>query len=327
MKHAAFLSLLLLLTAHPLRAAEPVSDRPSIIVATGAKGEEAYAAPFALWAANWRIAGESAGAQLTALAPDKTDAHEQLRKALEGQSKETAAALWIVLLGHGSFDGRDGKFNLPGDDLAASELAAWLKPFQRPVIVICGFSASGAFLKPLSAPGRIVVTATRSGAESNYARLGGYLSETIASPSADLDKDGQTSLLEAWLAAAQRTAAFYKNDERLATEHPLLDDNGDGLGTPADWFQGIRVVKKSSDNRASDGLRAHQIHLVPSVSEKSWAPARRAERDALERELAQLREGKTAPPTDEYYTQLEAILLRLARVYREGESRPGPERE
>ena len=72
------------------------------------------------------------------------------------------------------------------------------------------------------------------------------LSEAIADPAADLDKDGQTSLLEAWLAAAQRTADFYKNEERLATEHSLLDDNGDGLGTPPDWFQGVRVVQESS---------------------------------------------------------------------------------
>jgi hypothetical protein len=146
------------------------------------------------------------------------------------------------------------------------------------------------------------------------------LSETIASPAADLDKDGQTSLLEAWLAAAQRTTEFYQNEERLATEHSLLDDNGDGLGTPADWFQGVRVVKKSSDQRAPDGLRAHQIHLLPSAAERALPAGRRAERDGVERELAQLRETKATLPADEYYAQLEALLLRLARLYRESSS-------
>ncbi len=312
-----------LLATLPLHA-DPTPDRPSLIIATGAGGEDTYATAFAQWTDHWQKAGAAASAQITPLKPGETNAREQLRKALEMEAKESSAALWLVLLGHGAFDGRDAKFNLPGDDLAVSELAAWLQPFQRPVVVVCGFSASGAFLKPLSAPGRIVLTATRSGAENNYARLGGYLSETIASPSADLDKDGQTSLLEAWLAAAQRTADFYKNEERLATEHPLLDDNGDGLGTPADWFQGVRVVKKSSDQRAPDGLRAHQMHLVPSAAERSLPAAERTKRDGLERELAQLRETKATLPEDEYYAQLEALLLRLARLYRESSAGAQP---
>jgi hypothetical protein len=312
----------LLLASWSLHAADPAPERASIIVATGASGEESYSTPFADWAANWQRAGAAADAHLVALKPGLNDALQQFHKALDDEAKESTAPLWIILIGHGSFDGKEGKFNLPGDDLSASDLASWLKPFRRAVVVICGFSASGAFLKPLSAPGRIVVAATRNGAENNYARLGGYLSETIADPTADLDKDGQTSLLEAWLAAAQRTADFYKNEERLATEHSLLDDNGDGFGTPADWFQGIRVVKKSSSAQAPDGLRAHQIHLLSNPAEKTWPPALRNERDQLERELAQLRETKASRAADEYYTQLEAILLRLAQLYRDGGEQP-----
>ncbi len=317
MKLPAFL-LLILAAVLPLRAAEPAPDRATVIIAVGASGEETYSGPFSEWATNWQKASNAAGAHLVTLNAGQHDAREQLHKALNDEPKESTAPLWIVMLGHGSFDGREGKFNLTGDDLAASDLAAWLKPFQRTVVVICGFSASGAFLKPLSTPGRIIVTATRNGAENNYSRLGGYLSETIADPSADLDKDGQTSLLEAWLAAAQRTADFYKSEDRLATEHSLLDDNGDGMGTPPDWFQGVRVVKKSSTKQAPDGLRAHQIQLVPSATEKGLPPELRDERNKLERELAHLRETKANQPVDEYYAKLEAILVRLARLYREG---------
>ncbi len=256
----------------PLHAADPVPDRATVIIAVGASGEETYSAPFSAWAANWQKAGDAAGAHLITLRDGQHDARDQMQKALNDEPKQSTAPLWIVMLGHGSFDGREAKFNLTGDDLSASELASLLKPFHRTVIVVCGFSASGAFLKPLSAPGRIIVTATKNGAENNYSRLGGYLSETIADPAADLDKDGQTSLLEAWLAAAQRTADFYKDEERLATEHSLLDDNGDGFGTPPDWFQGVRVVKKSSTKQAPDGLRAHQIQLVPSATESALPP-------------------------------------------------------
>jgi hypothetical protein len=297
-----------------LRAEEAPSPA-SIIIAVGAGGESEYADAFTHWAANWRKAGEAAGARITSIDKNEPDSLAQLRKALAAELTDGSAELWLVLLGHGTFDGQEPKFNLPGDDLAASELASLLKPFHRTVIVICGFSASGAFLKPLSAPGRVIITATKSGAENNFTRFSGYLSEAIADPAADLDKDGQTSLLEAWLAAAQRTAAYYKDEERLATEHSLLDDNGDGLGTPADWFHGVRVVKKSTTHHAPDGLRAHQIHLVPNAAERALSPALRAERGAIEKELAQLRDVKASLPEDMYFTQLEALLLRLAHLY------------
>jgi hypothetical protein len=309
------------MTGRLLAAAEP-QERASVIMVVGAGGESNYADTFARWTTEWQTACAIADAKTTTIKADDKDALLHLRQALEAEPKETPTALWLVLLGHGSFDSRDGKFNLAGDDLAASELAAWLKPFHRPVIIICGFSASGAFLKPLSAPDRILIAATKSGAENNYARLGGYLAETIADPSADLDKDGQTSLLEAWLAAAQRTAGFYQNADRLATEHSLLDDNGDGFGTPPDWFQGVRAVKQSSDHRAPDGFRAHQLYLVPSAAEKALPLAVRTERDALERELAQLREVKAAMPEEVYYTQLEALLVRLAHVYQQAKTPP-----
>ena len=133
---------------------------------------------------------------------------------------------------------------------------------HRPLIIVAAFSSSGAWLDPLKAPNRVILTATRSGSEENFSRLGQYLPGSFTDPTADLDQDGQVSLLEAWLISARKTAEFYSGEGRLATEHSLLEDNGDGRGTPPDWFQGVRAVKKSKDNALPDGLRAHQIHLV-----------------------------------------------------------------
>ncbi|MDR3401306.1 MAG: hypothetical protein P4L99_02315 [Chthoniobacter sp.] len=314
--------LALLAVATPCLAAEDATPPASIIVAIGTGGELTYADAFAHWAANWRKAGEAAGAQFKSVNGDEADSLVHLRQILDAEPKDGPAELWLVLLGHGTFDGHEAKFNLVGDDLTASELASLLKPFHRPVIVVCGFSASGAFLKPLSAAGRVIITATKTGSENNFARFGGYLSEAIADPAADLDKDGQTSLLEAWLSAAQRTAAYYKDEGRLATEHSLLDDNGDGLGTPPDWFQGVRVVKKSTSNHAPDGLRAHQIHLVPNAAERALSPAMRAERDGIEKELAQLREVKSSMPEEMYFNQLESLLVRLAHLYQKQDAPP-----
>jgi len=307
------------------RAEEVGKERASVIVAVGAAGEEQYGETFSKWAANWQKAAASGDARIATIGvgAEEKENVARLKQALEAEPKETSVPLWLVLLGHGSFDGREGKFNLRGDDIAASELAKWLATFRRPVVVICGFSASGAFLKPLSAPDRVVIVATKSGAENNFARFGGHISEAIADPAADLDKDGQTSVLEAWLSAAQRVADFYKAEERLATEHSLLDDNGDGLGTPADWFSGVRLVKRSADQRAPDGLRAHQLHLVPSAAERALPATVRAERDKLERELSALRDAKASMSEDDYYHKLEELMLRLGRLYREGKPRDG----
>ena len=170
------------------------------------------------------------------------------------------------------------------------------------------------FMTKLSAPGHIIITATRSGYEQNYARLGQYISEAITDPTADLDKDGQVSLLEAFLMASHRVAEFYKGEARLATEHALLDDNGDGLGTPADWFRGVRAVKRAKDNATPDGWRANQFFLIRSEAERKVPPAIRAQRDELEVGVAKLREQKGKLDEEEYYRQLEKLALELARL-------------
>lgn len=315
------LSLLLaaLLITVCARAADD-ADRPTVLIVTGAGGDGNYADTFAKWAADWQRASDSAGAKAVPIGLDKegpTD-RERLKSALESERKDGLQEMWLVLLGHGTADAKEAKFNLRGDDIAVSEIATWLKPFQRPVVVVCAFSASGAWLKPLAAPGRVVLVATKSASENNYSRFGGHLAGAIADPAADVDKDGETSLLEAWLVAARKTADFYREEGRIATEHALLDDNADGLGTPADWFSGVRAVKKGKDNARPDGLRAAQIHLVRSAAERALTADQRAERDGLERELAGLRERKATMKEDEYYREIEAILLKLARIYRGG---------
>ena len=198
-----------------------------------------------------------------------------------------------------------------------SSSPTWLAPIKRPVAVIDCASASAPFLNKLSGPGRVVITATRSGSEQNFARFGEALAEAIADPRADLDKDGQVSLLEAYLTAGARTAEWYKTRSRLATEHALLDDNGDHLGTPADWFKGIRAIRRAKDGATPDGLRAHQLPLIPSDRERAIPPEVRQRRNALEIALAALRDRKAQLPEADYYAQLEPLMVELARLYRD----------
>jgi hypothetical protein len=199
--------------------------------------------------------------------------------------------------------------------VSATELAAWLQSFRRPLAVIDTSSSSAPFLNKLSATNRVIITATRSGNEQNFTRFGQYFAEAITSPDADLDKDGQVSLLEAFLIASRRTTEFYKVEGRIATEHALIDDNGDGLGTQADWFRGLRAIKAPKDKAAVDGGLAQQFHLLRSEAENRLTEEQRKRRDQIEHAVLRHREKKGKVSDDEYYRDLEKMLLELARLY------------
>jgi len=313
------LPVVLLLSTLIAAAARAQTNEPrSLVLVIGAPGEPEYAQQFSSWAELWKKAAAKGGLQTFVVGEDQDKPDEDLGRLLGVLTNEVAkpaGELWLVFIGHGTFDGRFAKFNLRGPDLSAADLAAALKPCRRALVVIQCASASGPFLSALSAPGRVIITATRSGYEVNATRFGGYLAQAIADPAADLDKDGQTSLLEAYLAASHLVEQFYKEQGRLMTEHALLDDNGDGLGTPPDWFRGVRAVKSAADAKSVDGLRTHQMFLVPGEAERQLSPELRARRDALEQELGVLRSRKSKVNEDEYYRQLEGILLETARLY------------
>ena len=295
------------------------AERPTVLIVVGAPGAPEYGGGFVQWAGRWESAAEKAGAKFLRVGDgptgEKTD-RRRFEALIRAEPKESADALWLVLIGHGTFDGRTAKFNLRGPDVSAAELADWLAPFKRPLAVVNCASASAPFINRLSAPGRVVVTATKSGYELNYARFGDYLSAAMATGAADLDKDEETSLLEAFLLASARTAEFYEQDARLATETALIDDNGDGLGTPAGWFRGTWATRRAKDGASLDGSRARQLHLIRSRPEQGMPREVRARRDELERAVAELRQSKGEKTNeDEYYARLEPLLVELARLY------------
>lgn len=292
-------------------------DHTSVILVVGAPGTQEYGTNFLSQAARWQSACRQADARLmtVGLKPaSETNDLELLKQTLADEPKDGSGQLWLVLIGHGTFEANEAQFNLRGPDFSATDLATWLKPFHRPMAIIDTTACSGPFINKLSAPNRVIVTATRSGDEQNFTRLGQYLAEALTDPKADIDQDGQVSLLEAFLTASRQVGDFYKLQGRLAPEHALLDDNGDGLGTPPDWFRGLRPVKKPVKGQA-DGLLAQQFRLIPSPEERNLTPEQTAQRDSLEKAVLLLREKKTQMPEADYYRELESLLLRLARFY------------
>jgi len=325
----------------------PDAPRADVVIVVGAPGAPDYAPLFAEWSARWERAAELGNARATVIGsassplskgeigavvdhlharatpPNppserrdevKTD-RDRLKSALVDAAQVADRPLWLVLIGHGTFDRRTARFNLRGPDFSAQELGEWLKPLARPVAVIDCTAGSAPFMGAVTGPQRVVITATKGGAELNFARFGDFLSQSITDPAADLDKDDQVSLWEAFLSASRRTAEFYQTDGRLMTEHALLDDNGDGQGTRADEFVGLQPAPNVKDRADTlDGSVAHQWHLVPSDAEAALPPEIRARRNALELKIVALRQQKKDLNEDEYFDRLEALLIELARL-------------
>lgn len=298
-------------------ADEGTTTKPKVIVVIGAEGSPEFGEQFRAWSERWLSAAEKGSADFEIIGSETGDEsdHDRLKAAIGKLAGESNSPAWIVLIGHGTFDGQAAKFNLRGPDVTANELADWLKPVQRPLAVINCASASAPFVNRLAGKNRVVIASTRSGNEQNFARFGKYMAEAVDDLSADLDKDAQVSLLEAYLTACRRLEEFYAQESRLATEHALLDDNGDGLGTPATWFRGLRATQRAKDGASLDGTRAHQFHLVASGRELQIPAAARERRDKLEMDIANLRSEKERLSEEEYFTRLEPFMLELSRIY------------
>jgi hypothetical protein len=319
--------------SQPAVSGSTAGDHQDLILIVGAPGTEEYRATFETWASRWQdaaVRGRVACHRIPgpAVSPDGAAADSSAtRDALEAVVREQAARsgsepLWIVFLGHGTFDGRAARWNLPGRDVAAGELAGWLADQQRPVIVIACASCSSPFINELAAPWRIVVAATKDGQQVQYSRFGEFLSQAISGLDGDIDRDGQTSLLEAWLFAARRTAGFYETEGRLATEHSLLDDNHDGKGTRMEVFTGDKPAANVTSDQPLDGEAARRWHFVRSPEEQQLTPDQRVLRTALESRIELLKQKKSTLSEADYLAELEELLLPLSRLYAEAALNP-----
>jgi len=299
------------------RAAAPDRNKYALII-DGASGEPAYAKQFAQWTASLHEAliGKFgfAADRVKMLAEKPADANtapataEEVKKVFAMLRTELSPEnlLFVFFIGHGSFD-KEAKFNLVGPDLSAGEYNALLSALPTHRIVIFDMSsASGEFIKPLSARGRIVVTATRSGQENNATRFTEYFLAALAATDADTDQDGHISVLEAFNYANRLTAEFYTRAGRLATEHALLEDNGDGIG--------------HQKMEGGDGLLARATYLDSLSVEQATANVLTVrllkDRARLEGEIAQLIARKRNMPETEYEAELERLFIELAKVNR-----------
>lgn len=294
----------------------PPDQNKFAVIITGIGGEEGYSKQFSEWTASLRekLLGElgfapekiltlaetpGTGAQ-KATAENVRQTFVGLRNALSPDNQ-----LFIFFIGHGSFDGKIAKFNLIGPDLSAADYAQLLNNLPaRRVVLVNMASASGEFIKPLAGEGRIVVTATRSGMEQNATHFPEYFISALGNPEADTDKNSRVSVLEAFEYASKLTETFYKQKGSLATEHSLLDDNGDGTGHPKSEEGDGGLAKITF----FDSLPQQQAGGNPELAKLF------ADRLRLEGEIEQLKTRKAQMKEVEFDDALEKLLIELARL-------------
>lgn len=214
----------------------------------------------------------------------------------------------MVLIGHGSYDGVEYKFNLVGPDISAADLAALCDRIAaKRQLIVNTTSASGGSVSTLEKRGRCVIAATKSGTEKNATVFARYWVEALHDPEADLDKNQAVSALEAFQYATKKTSAFYDSQKRLATEHAVFDDTGhhDPVREPA------------SDTGEGQLLSSFTLIRLGATQKAYNDPAKRAllaQKEELERKIDTLKYQKMAMSQDDYKTQLTAALLELAKV-------------
>jgi hypothetical protein len=306
----AVLSLFLAIAAAPAGA-----DERYALIVSGATGGQEYAAQYSRWSAELSktlvqaltfnpalvtVLSEGGRADAEATAESVRRAAASIRERMTRDD-----LLLVVLIGHGTFDGLDAKFNLVGRDLESAEWAALLRPLPGRLVIVNTTSASFPFLERLAGPRRVVITATDSAAQRFDTVFPDYFIRALADEAADIDKNGRISIWEAFAAASGNVRRHYQQRGQLSTERALLDDNGDGAG---------RDVGDPGD----DGSYASRTYLdesLPGAAPTDEVLLKLLQRRAmLEAEVDDLKIRRTFLPPAEYAQEFERIMIELAKV-------------
>ena len=302
-----------------LVAAPAAAQTTHLAVIVGLAGEPEHGEAFARWATTLVDASEKLGiepdhrvylADTPDIDPKRVTGRSTKAEIEQAFGKLAADAgsddvVFVVLIGHGTFDGRTAKFNVRGPDMTPADFAPLLKSLRaRHVVFVNTASASGPFMDALAGTGRTIVTATRSGSERFATLFGGYFVDAFAGVEADADKNRRISVLEAFNYAKREVATAYEREGIMATEHALLNDSGgEGVGDPApDGTQGrIAAIVSLGNANAND----------PLPTDPKLRALYEARRD-LERRVEALKLLKGSMPADRYASELETLVTELA---------------
>ncbi len=297
---------LLSLAAFILFLAVPIFADSSALIVRGVAGSPEHETKFDKWTEGTQKAlVEKFGfsSDRVIVLSDKKSAQAEIQKAFATlkQQLKPADTFFLFFIGHGS--GEDGvyKFNISGPDYTADDYNKLLSalPVGR-IVVVLGTPASGAAIEKFAGKNRVIITATRSGQEGNDIVFYDYFLEALESPAADEDKDQKISVWEAFKYAVAGTERFYKEEGRLATEHPQISDNGTEK-------TGVTTKEVPLVARAT----SFQVDR-PIVSSDPKLQVLLNQRREIEQKIEDLRINKNVIPETEYDKQMESLLVQLA---------------
>lgn len=277
----------------------------------GLGGEPEYEQQFTGWAKDidkLLKAAEPNAKVVTLFGPDATKVNVEAKLRDFAKEAKPDDSVVLMMIGHGSFDEVDYKFNLPGPDISATELAGLLDKIPaKHQLVVNMTSASGGSLVSLERPDRVVITATKSGTERNATYFARYWIEALRDPAADTDKNQAISALEAYKYAEEKTAKFFTTQNRLATEHAIIEDTGKGEGT-----------KTPSPENGEGMLASHftVLHLGAVAAQINDPEKLKLlkQKEGLEESIDDLKYRKASMDVSDYRKKLTELLVQLAKT-------------
>ncbi len=276
----------------------------------GIGGELDYTQRFKMWADDIDGSLKKAGGE-SAVTTMHAPTREQIRARFAELAKQVkpADSLVVILIGHGTFDGHDYKFNIQGPDITAAELGGLMDkvPAQRQLVVNMT-SCSGGSIEQLRRPNRIVIAATKTGSEKNATNFARYFAEALREPAADTDKNESISALEAFRYAQTKTTEFFDTQKRLATEHSVIEDTGKGNGERT-------ATAENGEGKLAGSFTV--VRLGANAAAAARDPKKRPlldKKEQLEQAIEKLKFDKAAIPAQAYKQQLTQLLLELAKT-------------
>lgn len=281
-----------------------------LLIVVGLAGTPEHGALFRKWGstladtASQKLGVEKANVTLLADAAATRDAVTKAFAALAAKAGEDDTVV-VVLFGHGTFAANVAKFNLQGPDMSPQDFAPLLARLRsKRLVFVDTASASGPFVEALSAPGRVIVAATRSGDEKYATLFGGPFVDAFTTEAADGDRDGKVSFLEAFDYARTAVAASYVREGLLATEHALLDDNGDRQGS-------MEPGRQAKDGQSAAVLAIGSMRQQALPADEK-VRALYVERQQIERKIESLKLLKSGMEPEKYASELERLATELA---------------
>ena len=294
-----------------------------LLVITGVGGDDEHTQQFHKWATAIIAAAKDRGGLTDATTtylgdkPELDAAHIKARSTRDNVQKafadiaakaQSTDEVIVVLIGHGSFDGKVGAFNLAGPDLTADDYAKLVGTLKSErVIFVNTSSSSGAFLQPLAGPGRTIITSTKTGGEKNEPVFAQYFADAFTDSTADTDRNGRISIAEAFEYAKSKAVATYTKAGTILTEHATLDDSREGKFAATLYLE-------------SDRARADKTAKVANPELRALLESQRV----LEDQITALKLKKDVVPAADYDQQMEKLLTDLAlkaRAIREIEAK------